>query len=201
MIKIHSADKIVYLTTKNNLPRLSNGSIHINVSSEKELSELYEILIKHKEITQIYFFDDSESSLFKRFKSMFEIVEAAGGLVKNSKNEYLFIFRHNKWDLPKGKIEKEESVRKAAKREVEEECGISGLKITKELMPTFHTYYMNEKAVLKPTYWFEMDCSDTSDLVPQLEEGITEVRWLSLKELKMVRENTYPSIKDVISGL
>ena len=37
---------------------------------------------------------------------MFPLVQAAGGLVENKNKQFLFICRNNKWDLPKGKIEK-----------------------------------------------------------------------------------------------
>ncbi len=43
-------------------------------------------------------------------------VEAAGGLVLNEKGEVLMIFRRGSWDLPKGKIDPNESVETAAIR-------------------------------------------------------------------------------------
>jgi len=43
----------------------------------------------------------------------------------------LFIYRFNKWDLPKGKLDNGESVSECAIREVEEECGIANLKIVR----------------------------------------------------------------------
>jgi ADP-ribose pyrophosphatase YjhB (NUDIX family) len=201
MIKIHSADKTIYLTNQTSISKPADGTIVMNISTSGEMAEFYPVLINRKEIREIYFYNENESFLFEWFKSMFKIIEAAGGLVKNLKNEYLFIFRHNKWDLPKGKIEKGESIREAAKREVEEECGISGLSINREITPTFHTYLVNEIQVFKPTYWFEMNCSDTSLPVPQKEEGITEVRWIGKEDFETVRKNTYESIKDVIGEL
>ena len=121
--------------------------------------------------------------------------------MKNETGEWLFIFRNGKWDLPKGKVEKKEAITKAAIREVEEECGIGKLTIIKELPTTYHTYYMEERAILKRTYWFEMLCKDTSVLIPQLEEGITDVKWLSKKQLRQVLENTYESVKDVMKEI
>jgi hypothetical protein len=84
---------------------------------------------------------------------------------------------------------------------VEEECGISKLSIINELPSTYHTYHLEEKEVLKRTYWFEMFCEDTSPLVPQLEEGITDVKWLAKNELQQVFDNTYDSILDVLKAL
>ena len=49
---------------------------------------------------------------------------AAGGLVTNENNELLMIFRRGKWDLPKGKLDKGETIEECAIREVEEETGI-----------------------------------------------------------------------------
>ena len=61
---------------------------------------------------------------------MFPLVQAAGGLVENKNKQFLFIYRNNKWDLPKGKIEKKEKISNAAMREVMEETGVKNLKIT-----------------------------------------------------------------------
>ena len=49
--------------------------------------------------------EDLEES-WTDFKSNFNLITAAGGLVLNSRKEFLFIFRGGKWDLPKGSIEK-----------------------------------------------------------------------------------------------
>jgi len=201
MIKIFSAGKIVRLINSQQLFEPKPGSILVTVSSAGEMSDFYKQLIGSKDVNAIYFFNASEDFLLDSFKSMFKLVEAAGGLVKNAKGEYLFIFRKGKWDIPKGKIEKGEAIKVAAIREVEEECGISGLTIIKPMPTTYHTYIIKEKTVLKPTYWFEMSSTDTSVLTPQLEEGITEVRWIAAKDLGMVKENSYESILDVIESL
>ena len=47
--------------------------------------------------------------------------------------EFLLIFRDEMWDLPKGKQEPDEEISKTALREVEEECGISGMDLEKLL--------------------------------------------------------------------
>jgi 8-oxo-dGTP pyrophosphatase MutT (NUDIX family) len=64
-------------------------------------------------------------------------MNTAGGIVINKGNQVLLIFRKGKWDLPKGKSENGESLKKTAKREVVEETGIdpsSILAITSTLL-------------------------------------------------------------------
>ncbi|MCE3280839.1 MAG: hypothetical protein K0S44_3030 [Bacteroidetes bacterium] len=201
MIKISSSDKIIRLVSNYRHFEPEAGCVFFAVTSEKELEDAYKIFIENKDIKEICFYHKDVDFLLNAFKSFFKVIEAAGGLVKNQKGEYLFILRNDKWDLPKGKIEKGESVKTAAVREVEEECGVKELEIVKELKTTFHTYTMNDKAVFKPTYWFEMSTADGSPLIPQTEEGITEVKWIAKKDLNQVRENTYDSILDIIKEL
>lgn len=125
-------------------------------------------------------------------------IKAAGGIVRNEANEYLFIFRNGKWDLPKGKIEKGENSRAAAIREVEEECGIRIESSGEKIGNTYHIYEMNGGIVIKKTSWYWMKAKKKGKLIPQLEEGITDVRWLSNADLFMVQENTFPLIKNLI---
>ena len=58
---------------------------------------------------------------WQAFKQNFTVIEAAGGVVMKNQ-EMLFIYRNGKWDLPKGKLEINESIPLCAVREVEEEC-------------------------------------------------------------------------------
>lgn len=201
MIKIFSPNKIIYLINSKPLVKIKKDEILVDVVSKDEMGLTYAELINKKDLNKIYFVNPDLELLFSFFSAQFKIIEAAGGLVRNQKNEWLFIFRNDKWDLPKGKIEKGEKIKTAAIREVEEECGIGELSIVKELPCTYHIYFINEKAILKRTYWFEMTCEDDSKLIPQIEEGITEVKWIAAKDLKQVYENTYESILEVLKEI
>ena len=199
MIKIFFPDKIIYLIKdKRKYTEKKNAVLQV-IESSTEMRRAYDELLGKKSIKEIYFFNENEEQLFAYFSKLFKVIDAAGGLVKNKRNQWLFIFRHNKWDLPKGKLEKNESITEAAMREVEEECGITGLSIVKQLPATYHIYFLENKAVLKRTYWFEMSCTDESPLVPQAEEGITDVKWFAKSDLKNVWNNTFESVRDVMS--
>jgi 8-oxo-dGTP pyrophosphatase MutT (NUDIX family) len=175
------------------------GTLLLRFDSESTLDELLNLAHEHTNFFRvIYLFDENPEKVFEVLQSRCKLIDAAGGLVKNEKNELLMIFRNGKWDLPKGKLEKDETPEIAAIREVEEECGIKELIITKTLTPTFHTYILKEKIVLKKTYWYEMFCADKKELIPQTEEGITEVKWMNEAEVEKALENTFLSIIDVV---
>ena len=149
----------------------------------------------------LFFAAEDVEALFSEFKGQFKYIEAAGGLVSNKENEILAIHRLGKWDLPKGKVEDGETIKEAAVREVEEECGISNLKLSDEIESTYHTYWMNNKWMLKRSYWFKMDYFDNEDLVPQTEEDIEKACWIPSKQLEEFKSNTYASILEVIKEL
>lgn len=201
MIKVFSLNKTLFFIDQISNYAQKTDNILISVDSERDIKNSYDTLIGENNFLEIYFYNGDIKWLFNEFKKMFRIIEAAGGLVKNENEKYLFILRHNKWDLPKGKIEKKETIETAAIREVEEECGIDNLKIIKQLQTTYHIYSLEEQAILKPTYWFLMQTNSDKNLTPQLEEGITEVKWFEKNELYIVQENTYESIREVLKEI
>jgi len=143
----------------------------------------------------IFLFCENLSACWKEFKSYFKSQKAGGGKVLNSNNEVLFIYRFNKWDLPKGKLEKGESISECAIREVEEECGITNLQILKPLETTYHIYKDKGNTILKITYWFLMNTDFSDKLTPQINEGIEKVVFKNEAEIDKALENTYENIK------
>lgn len=142
---------------------------------------------------------DNLSALQSAFFKHFTPIEAAGGLVQNEKNEILFIYRLNKWDLPKGKVEPGEEIAACAVREVEEETGVKHLKRGNKLGETYHTYNAYGKHFLKTTHWFHLTCSSKQKLVPQTEEDIAAIEWVNFNNIGQHINNTYPSIKDILA--
>ena len=131
---------------------------------------------------------------FSLLASEFKVVRAAGGVVENSRGEVLFIELRGRWDLPKGHIEKDESSRDAALREVEEETGIRGSVIgDSPIATTWHAYDTYGVWELKSTEWWAMR-ADGEHLTAQAEEGITSARWFSAEERGEALKTTYPTI-------
>ena len=136
-----------------------------------------------------------------KLKKTFKLIYAAGGLIKKE-DKFLFIYRLKKWDLPKGKLDIGESPEEAGIRECEEECGISKLKIIKELPSTYHIYKYKGSFALKKTFWYEMLTEHNGILIPQLEENIEKVEWYNQKQITdIVLPNSYPAILDLLNNL
>ena len=90
-------------------------------------------------------------SFFSMAKKELYYIEAAGGFIEKDE-QFLCIHCLGRWDLPKGKLEKGETIEEGAIRECEEECAIKQLTIVHPLNSTFHIYpyknkYLFEKII------------------------------------------------------
>jgi len=130
-----------------------------------------------------------------------QIITAAGGLVINEANEILLIFRRGCWDLPKGKLDPNESVAECAVREVEEETGVSQIMLGNLIAITSHEYFDNytNADVKKETHWYHMRVDGKPNLIPQISEDITAIEWTKKEDLEQRLLNTYPTIIEVIT--
>lgn len=161
---------------------------------EEDLSLIVKSVPKKKNIVVL---SEQIEEEFTRIFGEYDFIEAAGGIVKRKK-KYLFIKRNGFWDIPKGKLEKKESIEEGAIREIEEECGIAGPVIVNRIGITYYTYRYENKPTIKKTYWFALEYEGPKQLNGQLEEGITKVEWLKIDELDKVKKKTFPSILEVI---
>ena len=197
MYKVFFNQKPIFLTTEL-VPQTDRTPVlFIKFSSPENIIKA----LKSKKTDCLYLYHQKEDKLWMHFLRHFPIIEAAGGLVRHQDGRFLFIYRNDKWDLPKGRIEKNEPIRIAAVREVEEETGVDGLEIVKPLIETFHVFNRNGKYKLKKTFWFEMKTTSTVTLTPQLNEGIEQAIWVFEKEIPHKFENAYENIKQVYESL
>lgn len=139
------------------------------------------------------------SETFQRVFKNFLKIEAAGGIVRR-KSRFLVIKRKGLWDIPKGKIDEGEFVEEAAIREIEEECGINGPVIVSSLAITYHIMTYKGKKALKRTFWFMMKYDGPKETNPQLEEGITKVKWMTEEQMLGIRGKTFGSVNDVLDA-
>mgnify|MGYP000554180122 FL=1 len=142
---------------------------------------------------------ENAETTWNQFIRNFKYIEAAGGIVE-CENNFLAIFRNEKWDLPKGKLEKNEDPILGAIREIEEECGVKDLQFIKTLTVTYHTYAYKGYPVIKKTFWYKFQVTDKQTLTPQIEEGITKAVWYDKDRVDQFLDNTFESIKEVLKN-
>ena len=201
MYKIFINDKPLFLVENISQYKESDNSILLNFDSVDDIANAVEILKDKEHIQRVMILSPELNSLWETFCSRYKIIQAAGGLVKNEKDEYLLIFRNGRWDLPKGKLEKNESLESAAIREVEEECGVSNLTLGPKLTTTYHTYELKGEQVLKESHWYKMSYSGSESLTPQHDEGIEKAEWMNLEQIKEARTNMFSAIDEILSAL
>jgi hypothetical protein len=191
MYKVFFNRKWVLLTTKIVAHDDQTPFFYVKFSDQKQIISA----LKSKKIKGIYLYHSKEKKLWKHVLKIFSLVEAAGGLVEHQNGKVLFIYRNNKWDLPKGKIEKKEILIDGAIREVMEETGVKDLIVKKNINHTFHIFSKNGNYKLKKTYWYLMTTSYEGVLEPQLEEGIVMAEWKTKEEIPYLMRNAYENIK------
>lgn len=193
MYKVFIDDKIFYV-----LINASKSVLKENIVIHKgeKFNQVFDLLKNNSEPIAFNFFSKKEAD--KAISKKFTWISASGGLVKNEKNEFLLIFRNGFWDLPKGKIEKNEKSKKTAIREVEEECGITKPKIVKGLRKTYHTYTVNDKIVFKENDWYEMSYKGKEIPTPQKEEGIDLAIWMNKEQVVDKYPFMFPALKEML---
>lgn len=199
MYKVFLNDRLIAICAPGKITINKPAVFFDSDADEKEVCEWFKSFEK-SDLNNVVLLHPEPAEFFGVFKSVFKVVEAAGGVVL-SDEKILFIFRRGKWDLPKGKTHEGENPGTAAIREVAEECGIARHKIEKKLPSTFHIYnspHENEGWVFKETFWFEMAYNGPLTGVPQTEEDISEVKWIRTNEVDEVLQNTYENLKQII---
>lgn len=152
---------------------------------------------QHSHLQSITLISDNKDATEQLIKSQYKVLKAAGGVVKNNFGQILMMYRFKKWDLPKGKLDKGESSKVAAIREVEEECSVKA-KLGDKICTTYHTYTYKNEDILKQTKWYSMDLLNDSKMKPQIEEDIEKLEWMNKNQVKAALINSYSSIRYVL---
>ncbi|WP_197492257.1 NUDIX hydrolase [Arachidicoccus ginsenosidimutans] len=127
-------------------------------------------------------------------------VLAAGGIVINQDKELLMIFRRLLWDLPKGHLDKGETLEGCAIHEVQEETGLKNLQLKGFVGKTEHIYYERKfrEEAIKETHWFEMLGDKNEQLIPLEKESIERAEWVPKSKLKKYLFNTFENVEEII---
>lgn len=190
MYKVFVKDVPIILSTEKNIGK-QYTAIPLKLARFKKIIKK----INAGKLTYVNLYHKNEEKLEKFLRKKLPFVEAAGGLVYNKRKEILFIYRNARWDLPKGHVEKNESYKEAAVREVEEETGVRDIQVTRFITKTYHVFQRNGKFKLKATYWYEMYTEFEGELIPQKKEGIKKAKWKNFESSQKALKDSYENIK------
>ena len=198
MYKIYFADKVIIFD--NNTEKYNQGTAILSFEREGIPCEKEAILKMLEPLKRLVVVAENPEEALSEFCSRFKRIKAAGGLVVNKEGNILMIFRFNRWDLPKGKLEPGEAIEHCSTREVSEETGINGLVRGKYLCDTFHMYQLKGEWIVKTTSWYAMSYAGDEPLKPQTEEGITGIEWVPVEKLDKYLHTSYSTTKDVFES-
>jgi 8-oxo-dGTP pyrophosphatase MutT (NUDIX family) len=197
--KIFIKDKLILFTENANIPIKDKTTKFYKYTGMTDLALDFEHFIKARKCkTLIVYRKKNVDKLFKSFISRFKLTRAAGGAVISKKDEVLMIFRHGRWDLPKGKKDGGEKNRETALREVMEETGMKQLDTLEKLTVTYHFYRRNKRLIIKKTHWFLMKAKRNQDMIPATLEGIEKVKWVPFEKARKKSNKTFRSITEVL---
>lgn len=190
MYKVFVNDSPLILT--NRLSETVNGNYFL--LNGTAINDAIKALMKNK-MEQAFIYHPNTEEILKKFTKKIPLVVAAGGVVTNPEGRVLFIYRNDKWDLPKGKIDKGESIEECAIREVMEETGVKDLVIENFLTTTYHIFKSNGKYKLKEVHWYAMKTTYDGKLKGEKKEGIVKVKWKGPRKIRKALENSYTNIR------
>ena len=195
--KLYFSDRIIYIDSDASAYEPSEVIFAIPGAPSIQRANLLQKIQNTKRLALI---GPDPQALYEAIVGQFPSIEAGGGLVTDARGGILMIFRHTRWDLPKGKLEAGERIEDCAVREVEEETGIAGVRRGEQLLITNHFYRLSGEWMRKKTTWYAMTYTGDAVPVPQIEEDITAIEWVDPAKLDAYLRTTYPTIVDVFEA-
>lgn len=199
--KVFINSDLIFFEQKANLKSFSGSCPDYQMIVEDDLHTIIQKINNKSFNGRFCIASQNPQVLFEEFAESFAVLEAAGGLVVNNRNELLMIHRFGKWDFPKGHVEENELISQAAIREVTEETGAQKLTIIQKLPCTYHMYDNHGKMVIKRTHWYLMNTSFNHALKPQLEEDILAAVWVPNYAIEEYMEKSYAALRELVTDL
>ena len=197
MHKIYIENRCIIICPPDEQALSDPNAILYNIGTSVDIPALVGLFESSDTLAKVFIPTDDIEGTYRRICAEFVEVNAGGGLVINTKGEFLLIRRSGLWDRRKGHQEPGEDIGATALREVEEETGLKNLTLGDFICVTDHTYFRNERWHLKHTWWYHMLDRKPLDLTPQREEDISKAAWVAKSSLPPFLQNTYPSIVEV----
>ncbi len=206
MYKLYINEKPLFLCSTDELQNIEKLYIGQKILSSryngktKSILHHVDMMEKGQVHDAVVIFHHDLGYLKNELKSLFKTVKAGGGVVKNPQGQILLIYRRGSWDLPKGKMDKGETKKEAAVREVKEECGLKHIILGDKIITTKHSYvtFNHGKRAIKKTHWYAMETNEF-DLIPQLEEDIEQAVWVDMNRWREYQP-MYKTIEEVLSN-
>ncbi|MDR3227558.1 MAG: NUDIX domain-containing protein [Prevotellaceae bacterium] len=196
MKKIFFNDRFIAFSCDARISEIAANADVNTLSSLDRLPDLFRRFLYRSTEKELYVICNNEDETFVTFCDLFDMIFTGGGLVRNLRGDVLLIYRYEHWDLPKGKQESGENITDTAIREVEEECGISNIKLGDFLTETYHCYSFNGRLMMKRNFWYEMFCN-AETLTPQTVEDIEKAEFIPVDKLSEYLNSAYASIREV----
>lgn len=202
MYSVFIYDKIIYFS-KNYKQPVENALMLKKdfIPGDVMMADFQEFLHNTAARSMVFTTQMNVHKIFRKFRESFIRINAAGGVVENPQGHFLMIFKYDKWDFPKGKVDAGETIPSAAVREVTEETGIRHPVITGKLPAVYHMYLSEQGWMLKKTSWFRMSVPEVSQPIPETQEDIQQAKWLSREDLKEIYDKTYISLQPIVKIL
>lgn len=132
---------------------------------------------------------------------------SAGGIIayRGRGGWYVLLMKDmgGKWTFPKGKIEAHEDRLDTAKREIEEEVGLTDLVFVRELTPVMY-WYFRVKPIKKTVHYYLFQSVSRQKPRVQTEEGISDAKWVTFDQAEAFLgypKTNLPLLKEAVAIL
>jgi len=195
MYKVFKENTTFILAKSENLISIDQA-VTICIDKPKSVIEILTNMGNNNENNVYIIYCNKYKKTIETIENHFPLRIAAGGWTFKDDNSLLMIKRLDFWDIPKGHIEKGETLEECAIREVEEETGVEELVIHDKIGVTRHLIKRKDGFNLKISHWYRMSSNFDGKLKPQKNESITKAKWIESELIDKYMSKAWLSLHD-----